>query len=206
MEMTSFLIIMALIAVSQIAILWLSLRKVNTVKAGNVFKSSPAVKWRVGCKPDKIQVNGSFVDVSDLEQLAVCGNSMCHYNIKDGMTVFVSRFSEAEKEAISTHPVVVLSIAGARSSQSKFKLRKMVSYADGYSQDWAAIYDRNKERIKIPKMDFASMCRDKVAKMKRDNINEERLVVSETYDENSCRYKYSLHPVSSLYAKVKYVL
>lgn len=206
MEVSSFLVIIALIAVSQIFILWVSIRKVNTVKAGNVLKYSPAVKWRVGCKPDRIQVNGTVVDVKELEQMAVCGNSMCHYNIYDGKTVFVSRFNDAEKETISTFPVVVIKIIGAHSSQSRFKLRKMVSYADGYSQNWATIFDSNKERIHIPKVEFETMCRDKVEKMKRNKITEERLVVSETYDEDLCRYKYSLHPVSSLYAKVKYVL
>ena len=204
--MTSFLIIIALIAISQIAILWLSLRKVNTVKAGNVLKHSPAVKWRVGCKPSKIQVNGKFVDVSNLEQLAVCGNSMSHYKIYDGKTVLVSRFNDAEKETISSYPVVVFNIIGSHTNQSKFKLRKMVSYAEGYSQNWAKFYDSNKDHIRTPKADFVSMCQEKVEKMKMDKIIDEKLVVSETYDEDLCQYKYSLHPVSSLYAKVKYVL
>ena len=205
MQLTSFLIIIAMVAISQIVILWLSLRKVNTVKAGNVLKYSPAVKWRVGCKPSTIQVNGAFVDVRDLEQMAVCGNSMCHYKINDGMTIFVSRFNDAEKDTISTHPVVVFNITGAHTNQSKFKLRKMISYAEGYSQNWAALYNSNKERIHIPQDEFETMCREKVEKMKSDKITEGRLVVSETYDDDVRKYKYSLHPVSSLYAKVKYV-
>lgn len=206
MQLTSFLIIIAMVAISQIVILWLSLRKVNTVKAGNVLKYSPAVKWRVGCKPSTIQVNGTSVDVRDLEQMAVCGNSMRHYNIDDGKTVFVHRFNDAEKRTISTYPVVVLNIIGAHPSQSKFKLRKMISYADGNSQNWEAIFDSNKEHIHISKVEFETMCREKFEKMEREKITEDKLVVSETYDEALGQYKYSLHPVSSLYAKVKYVL
>lgn len=203
MNVTLFLFVMALVVVSQCAILYLSLRRVSTVKAGNVLKYCPATKCRVGSKPRQIQVNGAYVDVSSLEQLVVCGNSMHDYRINNGQTVFVSLIND--KESISTHPVVVFNITNAPSHQSKYKLRKMVSYAEGYEQDWNVIYRENNNRIRISQNDFVTMCQNKVKKMQEAGIVNERLIVSETYDEDLHEYRYSLHPVSTLYAKVKYV-
>lgn len=203
MNVTLFLFVMALVVVSQCAILYLSLRRVSTVKAGNVLKYCPATKCRVGSKPRQIQVNGAYVDVSSLEQLVVCGNSMHDYRINNGQTVFVSRIND--KESISAHPVVVFNITNAPSHQSKYKLRKMVSYAEGYDQDWNVIYRENNNRIRISQNDFVTMCQNKVKKMQEAGIVNERLIVSETYDEDLHEYRYSLHPVSTLYAKVKYV-
>lgn len=203
MNVTLFLFVMALVVVSQCAILYLSLRRVSTVKAGNVLKYCPATKCRVGSKPRQIQVNGAYVDVSSLEQLVVCGNSMHDYRINNGQTVFVSRIND--KESISAHPVVVFNITNAPSHQSKYKLRKMVSYAEGYDQDWNVIYRENNNRIRISQNDFVTMCQNKVKKMQEAGIVNECLIVSETYDEDLHEYRYSLHPVSTLYAKVKYV-
>lgn len=203
MNVTLFLFVMALVVVSQCAILYLSLRRVSTVKAGNVLKYCPATKCRVGSKPRQIQVNGAYVDVSSLEQLVVCGNSMHDYRINNGQTVFVSRIND--KESISAHPVVVFNITNAPSHQSKYKLRKMVSYAEGYDQDWNVIYRENNNRIRISQNDFVTMCQNKVKKMQEAGIVNERFIVSETYDEDLHEYRYSLHPVSTLYAKVKYV-
>ena len=203
MNVTLFLFVMALVVVSQCAILYLSLRRVSTVKAGNVLKYCPATKCRVGSKPRQIQVNGAYVDVSSLEQLVVCGNSMHDYRINNGQTVFVSRIND--KESISAHPVVVFNITNAPSHQSKYKLRKMVSYAEGYDQDWNVIYRENNNRIRISQNDFVTMCQNKVKKMQEAGIVNERLIVSETYDEDLHEFRYSLHPVSTLYAKVKYV-
>lgn len=205
MNVTLFLFVMALVVVSQCAILYLSLRRVSTVKAGNVLKYCPATKCRVGSKPRQIQVNGAYVDVSSLEQLVVCGNSMHDYRINNGQTVFVSRINDKDKESISTHPVVVFNITNAPSHQSKYKLRKMVSYAEGYDQDWNVIYRENNNRIRISQNDFVTMCQNKVKKMQEAGIVNERFIVSETYDEDLHEYRYSLHPVSTLYAKVKYV-
>ena len=206
MNVTLFLSVMALVAVSQCAVLYLSLRRVGTVKAGNVLKYCPATKCRVGSKPRQIQVNGSYVDVSSLEQLVVCGNSMHDYRINNGQTVFVSHINDKDKEAILAHPVVVFNITNASSQQSKYKLRKMVSYAEGYNQDWVAIYNENSTRIRISQNDFVTMCQNKVKKMQETGIVDERLIVSETYDEDLHEYRYSLHPVSTLYAKVRYVV
>ena len=203
MNVTLFLFVMALVVVSQCAILYLSLRRVSTVKAGNVLKYCPATKCRVGSKPRQIQVNGAYVDVSSLEQLVVCGNSMHDYRINNGQTVFVSRIND--KESISAHPVVVFNITNAPSHQSKYKLRKMVSYAEGYDQDWNVIYREDNNRIRISQNDFVTMCQNKVKKMQEAGIVNERFIVSETYDEDLHEYRYSLHPVSTLYAKVKYV-
>ncbi len=206
MNVTVFLMIVALIAISQIFILYLSVRQVNTVKAGNVLKFSPAKKWRVGSKPNHIQVNGSYVDVRSLEQLIVCGNSMHDYQINNGQTVFVDLYDNHGRESITTHPVVVFNITDASTVQSQYKLRKMVSYADGYTQNWGTIYDANESRIRIAKSTFEEMCVAKVKKMQDAGIADERLIVSETYDEDLRAYRYSLHPVSTLYAKVRYVV
>lgn len=206
MNVTVFLMIVALIAISQIFILYLSVRQVNTVKAGNVLKFSPAKKWRVGSKPNHIQVNGSYVDVRSLEQLIVCGNSMHDYLINNGQTVFVDLYDNHGRESITTHPVVVFNIKDASTVQSQYKLRKMVSYADGYTQNWGAIYDANESRIRIAKSAFEETCIAKVKKMQDAGIADERLIVSETYDEDLRAYRYSLHPVSTLYAKVRYVV
>lgn len=206
MNVTVFLMIVAFIAISQVIILYLSLRQVSTVKAGNVLKYSPAKKWRVGSKPQHIRINGTYVDVRNMEQLIVCGNSMQDYQISNGQTVFVSLYDGNGRESITTHPVVVFHITDASAVQSQYKLRKMVSYADGYTQNWGAIYDANESRIRIAKSAFEEMCVAKVKKMQDEGIADERLIVSETYDEDLRAYRYSLHPVSTLYAKVRYVV
>lgn len=206
MNVTVFLAIVAIIAISQIIILYLSLRQVSTVKAGNVLKYSPAKKWRVGSKPQHIKINGSYVDVRNMEQLIVCGNSMHDYQISNGQTVFVAPYDSNDREFITTHPVVVFHITDASSVQSRYKLRKMVSYAEGYNQNWGDVFDANESRIRIPKAAFEDMCLAKVRKMQVAGIADERLIVSETYDEDLRAYRYSLHPVSTLYAKVRYVV
>lgn len=206
MNVSVFLLVIALIAVSQFVILYLSLRQVYTVKAGNVLKFSPAKKWRVGSKPNHIQVNGAYVDVRSLEQLIVCGNSMHDYQINNGQAVFVELYDDHGRESIATHPVVVFNITDASSVQSRYKLRKMISYAEGYNQDWEHIYVANRNRIRISGNDFVNMCLAKVRKMQQAGIAEERLIVSETYDEDLHAYRYSLHPMSTLYGKVRYVV
>lgn len=206
MNVCVFLWVIILIAISQLLILYLSLRQVNTVKAGNVLKYSPAKKWRVGGKLHYIKVKGVVVDVNPLEQLIVCGNSMRDYHINNGQTVFIELYDNNGRGSIKTHPVVVINITNAATDQSQYKLRKMISYADGYNQNWNKIYEVNHDRIHVSQEEFENVCKEKVRKMQQSGTVEERLIVSETYDEDMHAYRYSLHPVSTLYAKVRYVI
>jgi len=56
----------------------------------------------------------------------------------------------------------------------------------------------------VPKAQFIEECEEKQDKERQNKVS--RYILSETYDEDLGTYHYSLHPVSSLYGIVKYVI
>ena len=206
MNTTYFLVIMSLVVISQIIVLLVSVRSVDTVKAGNVLKHSPATKLRIGSKPRKLLVGQDYVDVSALEQLVVCGNSMKDYQIHNGQCVFVSTFNYQDKFQIENHPVVVLAISNAGKFESKYKLRKMIAYAEGFDTDWHILFNNNRTRIKIDEATFVAKCAEKASKLRAAGVSDGKLILSETYDEDLGICRYSLHPAETLYGIVKYAV
>lgn len=126
---------------------------------------------------------------------------MKDYDIFDGQVVYVSPLNEVQKDTISNYPVVVFHIHDMK-WQSSYKLRKFVSYVDNPSAaDWQNIYTTLHEKIKISEEDFLSEMQRKLNKL---NHPTSRYILFETYDEDTLQYRYSLHPVDSLYAKAVY--
>lgn len=70
---------------------------------------------------------------------------------------------------------------------------------------WYEVFSKFENRIKSEKQTFVNECERKIEKLKEVS-SEHDLVLSETYDETLDRHLYSLHPVKSLFGKVKYAI
>lgn len=193
--------IIVFIVAAQIFMLLENTQKLEVARAGRVDKPTNRFKY--------MKINKSK-DVTDLKPFAVSGESMKDFEIHDGNVVYVSLFNSLdEKKAIKTHPVLMFTIYNMKKSESRYKLRKFVDYVkDIQQEDWGVFYEMHKERLvnNISKEDFICMCKQKVSKIMKcnescTNENKGQYILSETFEGN---YRYSLHPVESLYGKVCY--
>lgn len=200
----SFIIVISIILIVQIVSICSFIRFCPVAKAGKVSKFYWKYKMLFGKEPSVIECDGEKVDVSSYKELYVHGNSMKDYNIHNGQEVLVSEYgSLQQKNAINDFPVLVFHIYNMK-YQSPYKLRKFVGYVDTPGNtDWANFYDRLRDRIKIDKDQFIATLKEKEINLSQP---DERHILSETYDEDSNVYRYSLHPVNSLYAKVMYAV
>lgn len=205
MTTTCFAILFVVVMISIIAMLLLSVSLIPTVKAGKVDKFCFRYELSEGQKSDKV-INGDHVlSIQGLSMFAVRGNSMFDYGIRDCSHVYVKPLSIEEKNNITTRPVIVFDIENGPKIQSFYKLRKFVDYIDNIeTADWTITYNKLKENfnIKLSEESFVQMLNQKVAKIANKSG---RFVLSETYNEDSLVYEYSLHPVNSIYGKVRYV-
>lgn len=210
--MDLFYIIFPAIIVFQILVLVLNLDMIPVSKAGKVSNNFH-FRYRLSCdsKFKTIFLNGESIDLSSCKKMYVRGNSMKNYGIYDRQTIFVSPFLDnLEKEKIQTFPVLVFHIfpedvKGYKPKKwdSCYKLRKFVTYIDLSKEvDWKQIYEKYQSRINVSLDSFISDCE---CKMTNCTKKGELYILSETFDESIGQIKYSLHPISSLYAKVKYV-
>ena len=186
-------------------ILLLSIKLQLTVKAGKVTKFCGKYALVAYRKADKVIIGDHVVDASDMEILRVRGNSMKDYGIHTNNQVFVKPYRDEEKGNIQTHPVMVLNISDHKSWDSLYKLRKFVGYVDLNDVDWTQIFNNYNQdnRIKIDERTFVAKCTEKSQKESIRGLD--RCILSETFNEDSGDYEYSLHPIGSLYAKVCYV-
>lgn len=180
----------------------------NVVKAGRVNNNFHfRLYFRLKSFPDFIRIGDDKILKTSLFKIfKVKGKSMEHCGIKNGQYVFVSSLSEIQRESINTYPVLVFRITGFWNIfDSQFKLRKFVAYiSDIESTNWETIYEDFRSRIKqeVPMEVFIDDCSTKSKKIKRVDC---KYILSETYDESEKRYRYSLHPVDSVYGRVEYV-
>ncbi|MBR4854251.1 MAG: hypothetical protein IKU88_05940 [Alistipes sp.] len=197
----AFFVIISILLLSPLLSFILDLRLVLVAKAGKVDKFFLRYKLS-SCKiPKEIKCGNDTIAVSKLSHLYVHGNSMKDYNILNGQYVFVEPYNTTEaKQSIQTYPVLVFDIT-EQTIQSKYKLRKFVSYINIDNVDWINVYTENHSRIKISQEVFVQECIEKVNKLDHSDPN---YILSETFDEEKDRCSYSLHPVKTLYAKVKY--
>lgn len=200
----SFIIVISVILVIQILTICSFIRFLPVAKAGKVSKFYWKYKLLLRKNTKVIECDGEKVDVSSYKGLYVYGNSMKDYAIHNGQEVFVSEYTtEQQKMSIQDYPVLVFHIYNMK-CQSPYKLRKFVGYVkDPSAMNWHNFYNQFKDRIKIKETQFISECRDKLEKLKKA---EGQYILSETYDEDMCTYRYSMHPVSSLYARVVYAV
>lgn len=199
----SFLIVVLIILVIQIIMLCSFLRIDTVTKAGKVTKFYWKYKILTGKRPESITCEGKMVNVSAYKTLYVYGNSMKDYDIHNGQEVFVEELNKMDKERITDFPVLAIHIYNAL-CQSPYKLRKFVSYIELDHVNWEEIYEKFHHRIRVTKEQFIEECVKKQHKESPNKIS--RYILSETYDEDAITYHYSLHPVSSLYGIVKYVI
>ena len=206
----SFIIIISIIAITQILTLLSVLKFEPVAKAGKVSK----FYWRfqVVSPTDvtNVKLQGTRLNLAKFVILYVYGNSMKDYGIQSGNRVLVKKFAhENEKSQISEFPVLVFIITGFKSLiQSRYKLRKFVAYVtlDHNSEEkWGSIYDVYQERIKVSKQEFIDMCTRKASKMKCSDCTN-NCVLSETYDEDQETYSYSIHPINTMYGTVEYAV
>lgn len=200
----SFIIVISVILVIQILTICSFIRFLPVAKAGKVSKFYWKYKLLLRKNTKVIECDGEKVDVSSYKGLYVYGNSMKDYAIHNGQEVFVSEYTtEQQKISIQDYPVLVFHIYNMK-CQSPYKLRKFVGYVkDPSAMNWHNFYNQFKDRIKIKETQFISECRGKLEKLKK---SEGQYILSETYDEDMCTYRYSMHPVSSLYARVMYAV
>lgn len=200
----SFIIIISIILIVQIISICSFARLCPVAKAGKVSKFYWKYKLLFGKEPNTIVCDGTKIDVSTYKELYVYGNSMKDYDIHNGQKVLVSEYKSAEqKNQIEGYPVLVFHIYNMK-YQSPYKLRKFVGYVDELGDmDWNYFYDRLNDRIKIDKAQFVSGLKEKESNLTQKH---NRHILSETYDEDTGIYRYSLHPVNSLYAKVMYAI
>lgn len=198
-----FVVVISIILIIQIFSICSFIRFCPVAKAGKVSKFYWKYKLLFGKEPNIIVCDQEMINVSSYKELYVHGNSMKDYDIHNGQKVFVSVFENHEKESIEGFPVVAFHIYNMK-CQSPYKLRKFVGYVDDIkSRNWAELYRRYRERIKIDEIQFIS---DLDKKNIPGLMSSDRYILSETYEDDSNAYRYSLHPVSSLYAKVMYVV
>ncbi len=200
---TAFIIVISIILIFQVIGI-LSLVSVRAVvKAGCVSKFYWRYKLLFGKQPKEIISDGKKVNVASYVALYVYGNSMKDYNIYNGQEVFVEPLDDAQKENLNNFPVLVFHIHNTK-VQSEYKLRKFVSYIESpITTNWEDIFSKLESKIKISKEKFESERRNKTNKLTNPTI---RHILSETYDEDTHTYRYSMHPVSSLYAKALYTV
>lgn len=195
-------IVLVLVFMPSIITYILNLGGVQLVKAGKVDDFCLRYAIIPHAKVKKIRVAGAEVDVSSLLMYLVHGNSMSQFGVRNGQRVFVERLTDALRNGITTHPVLMFNILGMDKWQSQYKLRKFICYIEIGTPDWGIVYDHNRERITALTRDafIATMLR----KQERVHLNQERHILSVTYNEHSRSLEYSLHPVSSLHGVVKF--
>lgn len=202
MNVTLFAIVFFLTIVGMLVFLFLNIKSLPVVKAGKVTKPCKEIKRIFGYMPSRISVNGVKKDVSKDIQMIVCGNSMQNYNIYDGQRIYVREMMDEEKNAITRFPVLVFHIVNGEPGDAKYKLRKFVGYID--NDNLHDLFASKQDRIKVSEDVFCSQCEEKLRKLRQKE--SDRLVLSETYDEDQKAILYSLHPVTTIFGKVEYAM
>lgn len=202
MNVTLFAIVFFLTIVGMLVFLFLNIKSLPVVKAGKVTKPCKEIKRIFGYMPSRISVNGVKKDVSKDIQMIVCGNSMQNYNIYDGQRIYVREMMDEEKNAITRFPVLVFHIVNGAPGDAKYKLRKFVGYID--NDNLHDLFASKQDRIKVSEDVFCSQCEEKLRKLRQKE--SDRLVLSETYDEDQKAILYSLHPVTTIFGKVEYAM
>ena len=198
-----FYIIYGVAFIFMLYLVWSRYKICFTAKAGEADKY--VFKIGVGKRLDKKKSD----DKKKWLQLLVNGNSMADYGIFNGNSIWVQKYDEAERGNIVSFPVLVLSLVNPiKKSDSLYKLRKFVGYVDnnGNGIDWDKVYEKYKSRVKpsVSKDEFVASCKHSYDKSYERLKNDDRIVLSETFDEIVRKYHYSVHAVSQVYAKVKY--
>lgn len=203
MNVVVFAIAFGVMMIGMIIILLLNFNSLPVVKAGKVTKFCDKKKFVFGTMPNHVRINNRVVDLSDDEKMVVSGNSMKEYDIFDGQRIYVKRYSEDERNTIQRYPVLVFNIVNTPNEKDAvYKLRKFVGYIT--TNNWPDVFVTFQDRIKTDQVTFTRLCTEKYAKIPQ--ADRDRLVLSETYDEEHNTVLYSLHPVSTIYGKVEYAV
>ena len=204
MNLVWFYIIITVAVIGILVMLFIEFPIRRRVKAGtaNKYVFGRAVVRRLS----KVTVGDRFVDVSDYEQMVAAGDSMRDYNIHNGDSILVSPYDDNGKLHIEHYPVLAIKLREpVKPFDSNMKLRKFVGYVA--NQDWDAAYERYKDRVKttVSREDFMASCNKSYNKHQFPLSDADPAVLSETYDVDSHRYHYSVHPVDKIYGKVVFV-
>lgn len=202
MNVTLFAIVFFLTIVGMLVFLFLNIKSLPVVKAGKVTKPCKEIKRIFGYMPSHILINGVKKDVSKDMQMVVCGNSMQNYHIYDGQRIYVREMMDEEKNAITRYPVLVFHIINGEPGDAKYKLRKFVGYVN--NDNLHDLFASKQDRIKVSEDVFISQCEEKLRKLRQKE--SDRLVLSETFDEDQKAILYSLHPVTTIFGKVEYAM
>lgn len=208
MSFSIFTIVVAILLLLQIVMIVLHIDIIKTVKAGD--KSDYHFGYRLNTlRTNVLRIGDKSVNVSNLNRLQVCGNSMKDYNIFDGQMVFVESIDLESAKFISNHPVLVFSLKKnetTRFRDSRLKLRKFVGYID-ISSSCNDAFDTYRDRIQICKEDFCQEYNDRLKILKQDNnYLAKKYILSATFNEKRKKYHYSIHSTETVNGVVRYVL
>ena len=176
------------------------------VKAGKANEFCFAKRIARQNKPQVLLCNNEKVNVSQLEPMVICGNSMCMYGLKDGQTILVEPIKPSNRGAFTTNPVMVFKITNKSGCLSRFdaqyKLRKFLGYVQNpKSADWSEIYNNIPEKLRhVPLEDFTTIC----SKKAETTDSAKQYVLSETYLCDKECVDFSFHAIETMYAKVQY--
>lgn len=202
MSVTLFSIVFPIMIFGMLALLFMNMQTLPVVKAGKVTTLCREKCAVFGDIPSSITVNGVKMDVSKDLKMLVNGNSMKNYHIFDGQRIYVKTMTDDEKGHIKHFPVLVFHIVDGIKGDAKYKLRKFVGYVT--DNNFKELYATYQGRIKVTMETFIGQCTPKYSKL-REKYSE-KLVLSETYDEDRNIVLYSLHPVSTILGKVEYAM
>lgn len=191
-----FVIILTICVSGMLAIMYLSLE--TSVTAGDANSTCMYKIPSSNRRRSRIQVNGVEYNVKDMLSLIVCGNSMKNYNIHDGNRVYVEVLSEENKMNIERYPVIVYDNKHRKSDlYSHYKLRKFVGYVETLNN----LYEVFNERIQITKEIFDTDIKNSSCDL---SDKSKKVVLSETFDKNLNRNRYSLHHAENIVGIVRF--
>lgn len=204
MNLVWFYIIITIAVTGMLAMLFIEFPIRRRAKAGTADKY--VFGRTVARRLSKVSVGDLYVDASDYEQMVAAGDSMQDYNIHNGDSILVSPYDAQGKLHIKRYPVLAIKLRGPmKPFDSDIKLRKFVGYTA--NKDWGTAYDRYIDRVKptVSRDDFIASCAKSYGKHQFALTEATPAVLSETYEVDSHRYHYSVHPAENVYGKVVFV-
>lgn len=210
MQEIVILLILLIVVIVLLFMLFSAHNFASVVKAGNVDDFHWSCQVINDDKPETIEYGSKKISTAQLDMVVIRGESMKRYGIHDNYIGFIRVFRKKEKGSIVGMPIVNFKVHENLFAiwESHQKLRKFIAYLppqkEGY--DFREIYNQYKAYIDVEEDVFVKECTERMKKINRTRMfhKDQRLVLSETYDNVKKRNHYSIHRVSSLRGILEY--
>lgn len=204
MENVVFIIVFFIATACQIYLLLSKESISRTTMAGDVDKFCFAFQMSSNKHHEYLIVNNDRVDVSKDMSLIVCGESMQKYNIHNGQRVYIRCYKGEDYKNIKGTPILLIKYKHHKNwlyklFASEYKLRKFIGYVDDFSK----VENLYNENMGISKEQFL-----KDVQKSKDKLNERevKVMLSETFDVELCRNRYSVHHADNAVGMVRYAV